>query len=49
MADAPSCSLGLPAPLTLGAVDDGHWEEDDLHEFTDHVEWFAIPTAAPSA
>jgi hypothetical protein len=38
-----SCSLGLPAPLTLGAVDDGHWEEDDLHEFTDHVQWFAIP------
>lgn len=38
-----SCSLGLPAPLTLGAVDAGHWEAEDLHEFTDHVEWFAIP------
>lgn len=38
-----SCSLGLPAPLTLGAVADGHWEEDDLHEFTDHVQWLAIP------
>lgn len=38
-----SCSLGLPAPLTLGAVDAGHWEAEDLHEFTDHVEWLAIP------
>ena len=40
-----SCSLGLPAPLTLGAVDDGRWEEEDLHEFTDHVQWFAEPYA----
>ena len=38
-----SCSLGLPAPLTLGAVDDGHWESEDLGEFTDHVRWTAIP------
>jgi hypothetical protein len=38
-----SCSLGLPAPLTLGAVDDGRWEEEDLHEFTDQVQWFAEP------
>ncbi|QGN58850.1 hypothetical protein [Nostocoides sp. HKS02] len=43
-----SCSLGLPAPLTLGAVDDGRWEEEDLHEFTDHVQWFAEPYARPS-
>ncbi|AXG14967.1 ATP-binding protein [Intrasporangium calvum] len=38
-----SCSLGLPAPLTLGAADDLTWEPDDLHEFTDHVDWFATP------
>lgn len=40
-----SCSLGLPAPLTLGAVENGHWETEDLHEFTDHVQWFAMPYA----
>ncbi|GAA1234937.1 ATP-binding protein [Oryzihumus leptocrescens] len=38
-----SCSLGLPAPLTIGAVDDPHWESEDLGEFTDHVRWTAIP------
>jgi hypothetical protein len=38
-----SCSLGLPAPLTLGATEDGEWERDDLDEFTDHVTWTAVP------
>ena len=40
-----SCSLGLPAPLTLGAADDGEWEREDLDEFTDHVTWTAVPYA----
>ena len=38
-----SCSLGLPAPLTLGGVDCPEWESEDLHEFTDNVHWFATP------
>lgn len=38
-----SCSLGLPAPLTLGGTEPGEWETEDLHEFTDSVRWFAIP------
>ncbi|MDN5746043.1 MAG: hypothetical protein L0H31_13085, partial [Nocardioidaceae bacterium] len=38
-----SCSLGLPAPLELGAPEDGEWREEDLHEFTDQVQWFATP------
>lgn len=38
-----SCSLGLPAPLDLGAPDDGEWNEEDLYEFTDQVQWFATP------
>jgi hypothetical protein len=38
-----SCSLGLPAPLTLGGVEDGKWEREDLAEFTDHVAWTAVP------
>ncbi|MDQ5834024.1 MAG: ATP-binding protein, partial [Actinomycetota bacterium] len=38
-----SCSLGLPAPLTLGSVDSPEWETEDLAEFTDHVRWFATP------
>jgi len=36
-----SCSLGLPAPLTLGAV--GEWDTEDLAEFTDRVHWYSIP------
>ncbi|GGL37614.1 hypothetical protein GCM10012283_20290 [Phycicoccus endophyticus] len=38
-----SCSLGLPAPLTLGAAEHPEWEREDLHEFTDHVTWTATP------
>ncbi len=38
-----SCALGLPAPLTLGGVENATWETDDLGEFTDHVNWFATP------
>ena len=38
-----SCSLGLPAPLTLGGAESGEWEAEDLHELTDSVRWFAIP------
>jgi hypothetical protein len=38
-----SCSLGLPAPLTLGSIDSPEWESEDLHEFTDNVHWFATP------
>jgi hypothetical protein len=38
-----SCSLGLPAPLTLGGAESGEWENEDLHEFTDSVRWFAVP------
>lgn len=38
-----SCSLGLPAPLTLGSAEHPDWDRDDLHEFTDHVTWSAVP------
>ncbi|GAA6525680.1 ATP-binding protein [Intrasporangium sp. DVR] len=38
-----SCSLGLPAPVTLGAAELEAWDVADLHEFTDHVRWFAVP------
>lgn len=38
-----SCSLGLPAPLTLAAAEDGEWEPEDLAEFTDRVHWYSIP------
>ncbi|WP_323101189.1 ATP-binding protein [Intrasporangium sp. YIM S08009] len=38
-----SCSLGLPAPLTLGGVEGDAWDLDDLGEFTDRVNWFATP------
>lgn len=38
-----SCSLGLPAPISLGAPEDGEWAQDDLHEFTDEVHWTATP------
>lgn len=38
-----SCSLGLPAPLTLGAAEDEEWEREDLGEFTDRVTWTAVP------
>lgn len=38
-----SCSLGLPAPISLGAPEDGEWCADDLHEFTDQVQWVVTP------
>lgn len=38
-----SCSLGLPAPVTLGNAEAPEWDHEDLHEFTDHVRWFATP------
>lgn len=38
-----SCSLGLPAPINLGSPDDGEWDEEDLHEFTDQIRWTATP------
>jgi hypothetical protein len=38
-----SCSLGLPAPLTLGSVESPQWEAEDLHEFTDKIQWFTTP------
>ena len=38
-----SCSLGLPAPVTLGAAELPDWDDGDLDEFTDHVTWTAIP------
>jgi hypothetical protein len=38
-----SVSLGLPAPLTLGAVDAPDWDADDLGEFTDEVQWAPEP------
>ena len=37
-----SVSLGLPAPLTLGAVDGPDWEPDDLGEFTRHLAWVLL-------
>ncbi|KGN31132.1 ATPase [Knoellia sinensis KCTC 19936] len=38
-----SVSLGLPAPLTLGAVEDDKWDPEDLGEFTDQVHWSSVP------
>ena len=38
-----SCSLGLPAPVSLGSPEDGEWAEEDLYEFTDQVQWSATP------
>lgn len=38
-----SCSLGLPAPLTLGNVEAADWDTDGLDEFTDRVQWFSEP------
>ena len=45
-----SCSLGLPAPLTLGGRRRrGRGRREDLDEFTDHVQLVRrSPTAAPS-
>lgn len=38
-----SCSLGLPAPLTLSNAAGAEWDTEDLAEFTDSVRWFAEP------
>jgi hypothetical protein len=38
-----SIGLGLPAPTSLSPVGDGHWEYDDLHAFTDAVDYAAVP------
>lgn len=38
-----SCSLGMPAPLTLPAVRSAHWVGEDIAEFTDRVHWYAEP------
>ena len=38
-----SCSLGMPAPLTLPAVGSAYWAREDLAEFTDQVHWYAEP------
>ena len=38
-----SLGLGLPAPSSLSPVSDGHWEYDDLHAFTDAVDYAAVP------
>jgi len=34
-----SVAPGIPAPLRLSAVEDGHWDTDDLHAFTDPVRY----------
>ena len=39
---APSGS-GLPAPADLSAVETAAWDADDLHSFTDHVDYAAAP------
>lgn len=36
-----SCSLGLPAPVSLGCPEDGEWAEEDL--YADQVQWSATP------
>jgi hypothetical protein len=40
-----SIGLGLPAPAQVSAVDDGSWQQDDLHAFTDDVDYAAAPLA----
>ncbi len=40
-----SVGLGLPAPAALSPVDDGAWAADDLHSFTDDVDYAAAPLA----
>jgi hypothetical protein len=37
-----SVGLGLPAPTSLSPVGDGHWGHDDLHAFTDAVDYAAV-------
>lgn len=38
-----SVGLGLPAPASLSPVDDAAWGEDDLHSFTDDVDYAVQP------
>jgi hypothetical protein len=40
-----SIGLGLPAPALLSPVEDGAWQQDDLHSFTDDVDYAAAPLA----
>jgi hypothetical protein len=40
---ARSCSLGLPAPVSLGAVDSSEWGAEDLAELTAPAHWTAVP------
>jgi hypothetical protein len=38
-----SVGLGLPAPVSLSPAEGGEWEPDDLHSFTDQVDYAAVP------
>ena len=38
-----SVGLGLPAPASLSPAETGEWEPDDLHTFTDQVDYAAVP------
>ena len=38
-----SVGLGLPAPSSLAPVGSREWDSDDLHSFTDQVEYAALP------
>jgi hypothetical protein len=38
-----SIGLGLPSPNELSPIDAGTWEEEDLHTFTDAVDYAARP------
>jgi hypothetical protein len=40
-----SVSLGLPAPLPTPPRSDEDWEPEDFAEFTDQVDWTAVPFA----
>jgi hypothetical protein len=40
-----SIGLGLPAPALLSPVPSAEWETDDLHSFTDQVDYEALPLA----
>jgi hypothetical protein len=38
-----SVGLGLPAPASLSPADSAAWAGDDLHSFTDDVDYAAVP------
>ena len=38
-----SVGLGLPAPAALSPADNAVWEAEDLHSFTDDVDYAAVP------